>query len=445
MKGTETMKTMEQSWGRFLPRALVLGAIIAASVFVAVRAAIAREGEPGGHTRTALTVAGSLTVPAGATPSLTFRFYRGAAMATAPLVCGPIVVMGAGVRYVEATHTFSAEVPIDSTPACQAMFNGESVWVTTEVTNGPGGAVLLPETARSAVNPVPYARYADQYGTPDCPVGYERNPATPTGRVYCRRALSGGLYDEVVRVGQGASAFWIDRYEASVNRLRDASGEWLFESDIMIPQFPRNGQWGRARDGTVPPVFSVARAAGTQPAQWITWFQALEACAASGKALPTGSQWLLAASGTTDDPSGCQINSAGPRNAGGGSGCESSWGAQDMVGNLWEWTDDWYAGAGSSLATPAVTVGDAGVVPGLFAQVVNNGVQNWPTDYNGDATGNVNSFVDRGDGLTVGLPAVALRGGVHNGMARAGVFALDLGTGPSSRSRLLGFRCVIPR
>jgi hypothetical protein len=110
------------------------------------------------------------------------------------------------------------------------------------------------------------------------------------------------------------------------------------------------------------------------------WFQAQEACGASGKRLPTGAVWLRAASGTNDpganDGTGgaCVTNASGPRATGQGTTCPSAWGALDTVGNVLEWTADWYAGAGSGSA------------------IVNNGVPNWPSEYNGDVTVNVETL-----------------------------------------------------
>jgi hypothetical protein len=63
------------------------------------------------------------------------------------------------------------------------------------------------------VSPVPYAKYADTVGERDCPNGY----AVESG--VCKR---GG--DEMVKVGRGMSAFWIDRYEMSVWSNAEGTG-----------------------------------------------------------------------------------------------------------------------------------------------------------------------------------------------------------------------------
>ena len=57
--------------------------------------------------------------------------------------------------------------------------------------------------------------------------------------------LATGGSDQVVKVGMGASAFWIDRYEASVWTTTDgpANGAQKFaDGDDSSASFPKNGQ-----------------------------------------------------------------------------------------------------------------------------------------------------------------------------------------------------------
>jgi formylglycine-generating enzyme required for sulfatase activity len=83
------------------------------------------------------------------------------------------------------------------------------------------------------------------------------------------------------------------------------------------------------------------------PAGFATWFQAQEACANSGKRLPTNAEWQIGADGTPDpgpDNGTTDCNSAaigavsltGKRTS-----CVSARGAFDMAGNLYEWVADW--------------------------------------------------------------------------------------------------------
>ena len=321
-----------------------------------------------------------------------------------------------------ANGAFTAQIPMDPSRCPRSLFDGSTV--TYDVLQAGESS---PIATRVPITPVPYARFADQVGVNnDCPAGYSRADAAGV-RVLCLRGD-----DQVVRVGTGASAFWIDRYEASVWSMRDARGAPYFRSDGDFPvtAFPRNGQWTTPE----PPAYA-ASAAGVPPARWITWFQAFEACRASGKRLPTGEEWLAAGRGTTDpgvsDGSGGSCNTMGgaPRAMGTGTACISAWGVQDAIGNLWEWTVEWYAGAGTTT-------------------FVNVPVQNWPADYRSDGTWNVNGHVYRAPPSTEtvdGIPSAALRGGSFSDGIRAGVFSLLLDSAPSQLAAGVGFRCVIPR
>jgi len=82
------------------------------------------------------------------------------------------------------------------------------------------------------------------------------------------------------------------------------------------------------------------------PSSDITWFQAQEACANSGKRLPTSAEWQVGANGTPDPgpdngTTDCNSASDGLSLTGARTGCVSARGAFDMVGNVEEWVADW--------------------------------------------------------------------------------------------------------
>jgi hypothetical protein len=82
------------------------------------------------------------------------------------------------------------------------------------------------------------------------------------------------------------------------------------------------------------------------PAAFATWFQAQEACANSGKRLPTSAEWQMAANGSPDPgpddgTADCTTNAGIVSRTGSRSRCVSARGAFDMVGNLNEWVADW--------------------------------------------------------------------------------------------------------
>lgn len=259
----------------------------------------------------------------------------------------------------------------------------------------------------------------------DCPVGYARVDGPPAV-IVCRAGE-----DEVVRVGRGASAFWIDRYEASLwtEPLGRGSALSAATRDDWPLTFPPTGQW------TVP-VYAASRR-DVMPSASLSWFQAAEACRAAGKRLPSGEEWLTAARGTPDPPMAsagsagtCLTSGTAPRETGSGGACASAAGAEDMIGNLWEYTNEWFAGLGDG--SPALNRAPA------------------PAMLNADGTWNIASsaFVSQPGvppSFQAGLPAVASRGGPWLDGPRAGIFALMVANAPTHGGVVYGFRCVVPR
>jgi hypothetical protein len=127
---------------------------------------------------------------------------------------------------------------------------------------------------------------------------------------------------------------------------------------------------------------------------------------------------------------GCLTSAAAARKTGEGeSGCASLWGAEDMIGNVGEMTDEWLAGVGdASFQNPITSV--------------------WSTtDYGGDATMNLISgareIVGGTNTAVPGLPAIARRGGAYFEGLAAGVFELNALAAPSHYGPATGFRCVV--
>lgn len=164
-------------------------------------------------------------------------------------------------------------------------------------------------------------------------------------------------------------------------------------------------------------IFAVS-IAGQPPSAAITWFQAQQACKNSRKRLPTSAEWQAAVAGTTiqaDDLSAnrCNVTAATlVLNAGQRTGCVSSDGAFDMVGNLREWVDDW--------------------VP------LSTGCGHWPSTI---STDDLQCLSGASPGAN-DEPGALVRGGGYLDGAAAGLFAIDARNGPSTAAVDLGFRCV---
>ncbi|MFZ5863712.1 MAG: formylglycine-generating enzyme family protein [Nitrospirota bacterium] len=130
--------------------------------------------------------------------------------------------------------------------------------------------------------------------------------------------------------------FRIDRYEVT----QSAYAAFVRTTGEPAPEHWTNG---------VPP-------AGTEqrPVTGVDWFQAQRYCEWRGKRLPTETEWEKAARGADgrefpwgNDYDGKKANT-GDANRGGlvdvGSFPDgrSPYGVEDMAGNAWEWTSDWY-------------------------------------------------------------------------------------------------------
>ena len=213
--------------------------------------------------------------------------------------------------------------------------------------------------------------------------------------------------DEMIRVG----GVCIDKYEASLwdaptggNQIPDAQID-THCPDNGQPKGPANCEGFYARS-----------VAGVQPAAGLTWFQAQQALANSGKRLPTSAEWQMAVSGTPDTADdgarSCNTDNLEPgvSLAGFRSFCVSRHGAFDMVGNVSEWVADWDEHAGAC--------------------------DTWPPAFGDDLT-----CIGRGEGDSENRFAAALlRGGDWNDGSSAGPFAVVGGIQPSGSGAFIGFR-----
>ena len=187
-----------------------------------------------------------------------------------------------------------------------------------------------------------------------------------------------------------------------------------FAHQLFPDSFPVNGNWTPLAGSNPPtPGIYAASLTGVLPTSCVTWFQAAQACALSGKRLLTNEEWQRAASGTPDPGDAetqgttmCNTKGLGPAPTGNLADCVSNWGIHDMIGNLWEWVADW-----------------ADKNPGACAL---------------DFLGDISCF--GGDGSNP-IPGAVRRGGFWADGASAGSFAISSVHNPDLVVEGFGFRC----
>jgi hypothetical protein len=217
------------------------------------------------------------------------------------------------------------------------------------------------------------------------------NPTIADGAVTESKLGCGNDPNQVmVKVG----SVCIDRYEASIWDARTGGSQ-------ITGAIPCN------ENGQNCTNIYARSVAGVTPRASITWFQAQQALANSGKRLPSNAEWQTAVAGTPDSTA-CNVDTASAQNTGANAACISNHGANDMVGNLWEWVADW-----DELAENCA---------------------NWPA---GDFGTDITCF---GDPTPSRFPGALIRGGSLFDATGAGPFAVSAGNQPSDSGLLIGFR-----
>ncbi|MBS0150657.1 MAG: SUMF1/EgtB/PvdO family nonheme iron enzyme [Nitrospira sp.] len=156
-----------------------------------------------------------------------------------------------------------------------------------------------------------------------------------------------GGRDEYPRHEVFLDPFLIDQFEVTNGRYI----EFVKSTGHRVPQNPTHPTRNLWQDDTITE--SVAE----RPVINVDWFDADAYCKWAGKRLPTEAEWEKAAKGTSDrrfpwgnvEPTAKHLNynqrwigektlmPVGSYEAG-----KSPYGVYDVVGNVWEWVNDWY-------------------------------------------------------------------------------------------------------
>jgi hypothetical protein len=223
------------------------------------------------------------------------------------------------------------------------------------------------------------------------------------------RAAEGGCGATVAGTGAmvKVGSFCIDKYEVSVWSSPTGGTQYGVSSD----DYPCDD------DGQNCSNIYARSVAGAKPARYITWFQAQQALANSGKRLPSNAEWQEAVRGTPDagpdnGTTDCNTGSAGTTvGTGSRSSCVTDWGAYDMVGNVNEWVADWVPASNSC--------------PGWKA------VGNFSSD---------DTMCLSGASTTAEAPGALVRGNDFGGGTSSGPFTVYGINKPSGSNQYVGFR-----
>ena len=210
--------------------------------------------------------------------------------------------------------------------ATRQIMGAPAYWAETVVPFAapvPGGEVLVPGgefTMGTDVDPWAYDNERPAHAVEVAPFWID--VAAVTNRAFCA-FIEGGGYDD--------ARWW-----------SDAGWAWRNEASLQAPEFwQREGgdDWWLTRFGRRISLAAVL----DQPVQHVCWYEAEAYAAWAGRRLPTEAEWELAATGAQTDGANVGQRSDGPRPAGAHPEAASKWGAQQMLGDVWEWTSSDFA------------------------------------------------------------------------------------------------------
>ena len=222
---------------------------------------------------------------------------------------------------------------------------------------------LFPEVKHQPNKTVPAPAPALQSSKAEVPAQYTRPALRSSSQIPRKFNLPTVIHhkDQSILVRVLSGSYWVPAENVSAFQLgqnqrldhKTLPEFWIDRAEITVAQYQ---QFNPDYDETL---YTGGEECPQCPAMAINWFNAQRYCQWAGKRLPTENEWEAAARGTSENPfpwgdqwlegfaniQGDQdgfLNAAPPGSFPKGA---SPSGALDMIGNVWEWTSDWYAPA----------------------------------------------------------------------------------------------------
>ena len=175
-----------------------------------------------------------------------------------------------------------------------------------------------------------------------------------------------GMMMVYVPAGEFMMGYSAVKYSNPVHKV-SLDAYWIDQTEVTTAMYAKCVQAGACQAPSLRKSFTRATYYGdpqyaNYPVIGVRWGDAADYCNWAGARLPTEAEWEMAARGTSGqdypwgnnspDPSRANILASVKDTTAGGSypSGASPYGALDMIGNVWEWTSDWW---GEFSADPA--------------------------------------------------------------------------------------------
>jgi formylglycine-generating enzyme required for sulfatase activity len=202
--------------------------------------------------------------------------------------------------------------------------------------------------------------------------------------------------------------------EKPAHTVQLTNGFWMGQTEVTVPAFMA---FSNRVANSMPP----GQKGSNYPITGVIWSEADAYCKWAGGRLPSEAEWEYAARGGTSGIRYGDLDSIAWTSANSGNTVHevarkkpNAYGLYDMLGNMWEWTADWY-GARYYDQSPAV-------------------------DPKGPPIGD--TLVDKAKGANGDIPTRTLRGGGWRGFPGVARASYRYWFVPTLRVANIGFRCV---